>query len=268
MRAKASRSRRSAKPCKRKAEAWTRWWLEEFVDRGESAKSADRPELQRLLAYVREKQVDYVIVHKIDRLARNRVDDVEITSRSVPPVPRLSPATESIDETPSGMLLHGIMSSIAEFYSRNLANEVIKGSTEKAKRGGTDGKAPIGYRNVRPVEANQEIRTVEFDPVRGPSCAGRSRPTPPATGRSNGSSPNSPTEDSHRRRRAPPRPAAHLSHLHKLLRPPYYKGVVRYRGVEYGTARAARQSPHLAARPGHPRRPHQRRTRPASTPAS
>ena len=41
-------------------------------------------------------------------------------------------ATENIDETPSGMLLHGIMSSIAEFYSRNLATEVVKGLSQKA----------------------------------------------------------------------------------------------------------------------------------------
>ena len=57
-------------------------------------------------------------------------------------------ATENIDETPSGMLLHGIMSTIAEFYSRNLANEVAKGMTQKAATGGTVGRAPIGYLNV------------------------------------------------------------------------------------------------------------------------
>lgn len=73
--------------------------------------------------------------------------------------------TESIDETPSGMLLHGIMSSIAEFYSRNLANEVIKGSVQKAKAGGTVGKTPIGYLNVRRTENGSENRTVEIDPV-------------------------------------------------------------------------------------------------------
>jgi site-specific DNA recombinase len=32
------------------------------------------------------------------------------------------------------MLLHGIMASIAEFYSMNLATEVMKGTTEKARR--------------------------------------------------------------------------------------------------------------------------------------
>ena len=44
------------------------------------------------------------------------------------------------------------MSSIAEFYSRNLANEVIKGSVQTAKAGGTLGKAPTGYLNVRKME--------------------------------------------------------------------------------------------------------------------
>ncbi len=41
---------------------------------------------------------------------------------------RLVSVTENIDQTPSGLLLRGIMSSIAEFYSRNLAHEVIKGT--------------------------------------------------------------------------------------------------------------------------------------------
>ena len=42
----------------------------EFVDRGASAKSADRPQLQAMLEYVKENaaRVDYVIVHKVDRL--------------------------------------------------------------------------------------------------------------------------------------------------------------------------------------------------------
>ena len=77
---------------------------------------------------------------------------------------QLVSATENIDETPSGMLLHGIMSSIAEFYSRNLANEVIKGMEQKAKTGGTPGKVPLGYRNVRFVnDEGREVRTVEVD---------------------------------------------------------------------------------------------------------
>lgn len=51
----------------------------EFVDAGESARSANRPGLQAMLRYIQEHQVDYLLVHKIDRLARNRADDVEIS---------------------------------------------------------------------------------------------------------------------------------------------------------------------------------------------
>src|SRR4051812_46346290 len=64
---------------RRKAAALKAVVVEEFVERGESAKSADtRPELQRMLAYLKQHRVDYVIVHKVDRLARNRLDDTQI----------------------------------------------------------------------------------------------------------------------------------------------------------------------------------------------
>ena len=72
-------------------------------------------------------------------------------------------------DPPGGMLLHGIMSSIAEFYSRNLANEVMKGMGEKTRNGGTLGKAPLGYVNVRGRdEHGREVRTVELDQQRAP----------------------------------------------------------------------------------------------------
>ena len=76
---------------------------------------------------------------------------------------------EGIDETPAGMLLHGILATIAEFYSRNLAVEVLKGMTTKAKSGGTLSKAPVGYINVRKIdELGREYRTVELDEARAP----------------------------------------------------------------------------------------------------
>jgi len=78
-----------------------------------------------MLRFIADHPVDYVLVHKVDRLARNRVDDVEINLAIRKSGATLVSATENIDETASGMLLHGIMSSIAEFYSRNLATEVL-----------------------------------------------------------------------------------------------------------------------------------------------
>lgn len=125
-----------------------------------------------------------MIVHKVDRLARNRVDDVEINLAIRAAGATLVSATENIDETPKGMLLHGIMSSFAEYYSRNLATEVLKGMGQKAKGGGTVGMAKIGYRNVRAIS----VKGVRCAPSRSTPTArrsslGRSRPTPRGSGR-------------------------------------------------------------------------------------
>ncbi len=220
--------------CKRKAQSLEAPVIEEFVERGESAKTADRPELQRMLEFVKDNRVKYVIVHKVDRLARNRADDVAINMAIRQAGAELVSVSENIDQTPSGLLLHGIMSSIAEFYSRNLATEVIKGTTQKAKNGGTPGRAPIGYLNVRRTVEGREARSVEIDPERGPLMAWAfesyatgewtiRRLLAELTARGLTTAPG---------RKNPGRPLV-VSHLHKLLRNPYYMGLVRYRDVIY-----------------------------------
>ncbi len=220
--------------CIKKAKALGATVVEEFADLGESAKTTQRPELQRLLAYVIENQVEYVIVHKVDRLARNRLGDALISMEITKSGAALVSCTENIDETPSGLLMHGIMSSISEFYSRNLANEVIKGSVQKAMGGGTIGRAATGYLNVRKVESGVEIRTVEVDPVRGPlmQWAFEEYATGQWSMRTLLTELTARGLDSVATRQQPSKPLV-LSNFHRLLRHPYYKGTVRYRGVEY-----------------------------------
>lgn len=153
--------------CYRKAETLGAEVAQEFIDAGESAKSAERPQLQRMLEYIKKHAVQLVIVHKVDRLARNRMDDVQIHFAIKQAGATLVSCSENIDETPSGMLLHGVMSSIAEFYSLNLAAESRKGMRQKAKGGGTPGKAPFGYVNTRErTPEGREARTVVTDPDR------------------------------------------------------------------------------------------------------
>jgi len=224
---------------KRKAQSMGALVVKEFADRGESARSANRPELQKMLAYLKEDGgIDYVIVHKLDRLARNRADDVEINRAFEEAGVRLVSTSENIDQTPGGMLLHGIMSSIAEFYSRNLANEVMKGMGEKARNGGTLGKAPLGYMNVRARDENgREIRTIALDEERAPLI--RLAFTEYATGQwttkrlaahlhSHGLT----TVPTARK----PAKAVSGAQLHRMLRHPYYKGVISFQGVDYAGA--------------------------------
>ena len=116
----------------------------------------------------KDKNIDFCVVHKIDRLARRRADDVFLDIAIRKANCRLISVTENIDETPSGQLTRGILSSINEFYLGNLAAEVSKGMLQKAKTGGTPGRAPLGYRNVPIVVDNRVIHSVAVDPERAP----------------------------------------------------------------------------------------------------
>ncbi|MEV8274797.1 recombinase family protein [Microbacterium sp. NPDC077184] len=66
--------------CSQKAQSLGAVVVDEFVDAGASARSANRPALQQMLALLESpsSDIDYVIVHKLDRLARDRADDVTI----------------------------------------------------------------------------------------------------------------------------------------------------------------------------------------------
>jgi site-specific DNA recombinase len=220
---------------KRKAASMGSMIITEFVDRGASARSANRPELQRMLEYVNDHDVDYVIVHKLDRLARNRSDDVEIVRALEAANVQLVSTTEAIDATPSGMLLHGIMSSIAEFYSRNLAAEVTKGLTTKAQRGGTVSKAPIGYLNHRTVDdQGRELRTVILDQERaqfvkdafGLYATGAWTVSALADWLAERGFTTVPTP------KVPFKPMSE-KYLHRVLTNAYYRGIVTYKGVQY-----------------------------------
>lgn len=56
---------------------------------------------------------------------------------------------ESIDETPQGMLMHGVLTTINAYYSRDLAQKITDGCVMKAKPGGSPGRVPLGYLNVK-----------------------------------------------------------------------------------------------------------------------
>ena len=159
------------KACGRYAEEKGWEIVDEYADRGESARSAHRPQLQMMLSYIKkEKDIDFVIVHKIDRLARNLEDHVAIKAILTKAKCSLVSVVENIEDTASGKLVEGIHAIVAEFYSANLAAEVTKGMDEKAKEGGWPSRAPVGYKNIRQEVpgAKRGIAKVVIDQEKAP----------------------------------------------------------------------------------------------------
>ncbi len=124
--------------------------LECFVEEGESAKTANRTQFQKALAFCAQKKqhVDFFIVHKIDRFARNQGDHAvtqEFLRRSGT---RLRSVTEQIDESPVGRAMEGMLSVFAEFDNNVRSTRSKSGMEERVRAGIWTWAAPIGYKRL------------------------------------------------------------------------------------------------------------------------
>jgi len=122
-----------------------------FHDDGLSAKTVNRKGLQDLLSYCAKnhKNLDSVIVYKIDRLSRNVKDYATILMALEELQIKFISATETVDKTPSGKLIGTIMASFAQFDNDVRSERVSSCMLEKIKQGIWCYKAPLGYLNSR-----------------------------------------------------------------------------------------------------------------------
>ena len=219
------------KACEREAEARGATVIKPYIERAESARSDDRPVLQQMMRELPALGVRYLIVHKVDRLARNRLDDAQLYERLVGMNIRLVSASENIDETPAGRLMHGMLATFAEYYSNNLATEIRKGLRQKHENGGTPFKPPLGYKSKRTLIGNQDIRTVIVDKERAPFV--QEAFDLYATGNWTTKTLAAHLEQRGLRSRETPKVASRpvkAKTIQEVLRNPYYIGVVVYCG--------------------------------------
>lgn len=140
--------------------------LEEYVEYGVSGRTTQRPALQKMLADLKQLRPTFVIIYDLSRLARNRLDDAQLMLQIESTGAKLVSVLENIDQTASGRLTHGVLAAVNEFRSAGDAEKVMMGLKRKHAMGGTIGKAPIGYLNIRKRVLGRDIRTVEVDPDR------------------------------------------------------------------------------------------------------
>ena len=117
-----------------------------YIDRALSARSANRPEFQRMIKDSAKQLFDVVIVWKLDRFARDRYDSAHYKRILRINGVKVVSATEAISEDSTGILLESLLEGYAEFYSVELAEKVKRGMTENAlKCKYNGGNIPLGY---------------------------------------------------------------------------------------------------------------------------
>lgn len=139
----------------------------EYIDEGISGTREDRPQFQLMIKDGLKSKYDIILVHKFDRFARkvelsqrikNQLKNANINVVSI---------TEPLEDSPMGFFVGGLHELLAEYYIKNLSNEVKKGQNEKVSQGYVLNRLCYGYKNVNGVatvveEQAQVVRLI-FD---------------------------------------------------------------------------------------------------------
>ena len=143
----------------------------EYVDEAESGRIADRPQFRKMIDEGGKATAPFevILVWKFSRFTRKREHAVAFKSMLRRKGIRVVSITEHADDSPTGKLMEAIIESVDEFYSENLAQEVVRGMREAASRGFFLGsKAPFGYNRVKVSDGTKDRPTLEVDPVAAP----------------------------------------------------------------------------------------------------
>ena len=143
----------------------------EYVDEAESGRVADRPQFREMIEEGSQPKSPFevILVWKFSRFTRKREHAVAFKSMLRRKGIRVVSITEHADDSPTGKLMEAIIESVDEFYSENLAEDVVRGMREAASRGFFLGsKAPFGYIRVKVSDGVKERPTLEVDPAAAP----------------------------------------------------------------------------------------------------
>lgn len=137
------------------------WGLlpDHYDDGGISGGNLERPALQRLMDQVDAKQVDQIVVYKIDRLTRSLADFAKLVERLDEAGASFVSVTQSFNTSTSmGRLTLNVLLSFAQF-EREVTAERIRDKIAASKRKGLwmGGNVPLGY--------DPDGRTLKINPI-------------------------------------------------------------------------------------------------------
>lgn len=124
--------------CDREAYTVVDW----YVDEAKSGTSDDREAFQSMIGAASSKKFQAVIVHKLDRFARDRYDSAVYKKKLKDHGVRLISVLEPLDDSPESVMMESVLEGMAEYYSRNLSREVLKGKRVAASRAQHQGGMP------------------------------------------------------------------------------------------------------------------------------
>ena len=135
------------KVCHEYAEANGHIVVGEYIDRAQSGTTDSRAEFQRMIADGDKHTFEAVLVYQLDRFARNRYDSAINKAKLKKNGVRVISAKENITDDASGILVEGILESMAEYYSVELSQKIRRGMAINAEKCLSTGSNPgLGFK--------------------------------------------------------------------------------------------------------------------------
>ena len=140
---------------KQKSESMPRWTLNEkkhvYVDKAMSGAKQNRPQFLAMMEAVKKKEIDLVVVWKIDRLSRSLQQLLVVFEELKKYKASFYSLKENIDFTGAiGKLTFHIFGALAEFERSMISMRTNEGKISSALRGNTiSGQVPYGFTRIR-----------------------------------------------------------------------------------------------------------------------
>lgn len=137
-----------------------------FRDKGESAKTTDRPEFQKLIDFATKKsnRIGVVVVYNVSRFARNSEDHAVVRAILRKAGVTLRSVNEPINDTPEGRLVEGVSAVFAQFDNDQRSRRSTQGMLQRLQNGQWTHQPPLGY----VYDGEREAATLRPDPVAAP----------------------------------------------------------------------------------------------------
>ena len=117
-----------------------------YIDRAFSARTADRPQFQKMIKDSESGTFDTILVWKLDRFSRDRYDSAFYKHALKKNGVKVISVKENITDTPEGIILEAMLEGMAEYYSAELSVKVKRGMKENAMKCKNNGaNTPYGY---------------------------------------------------------------------------------------------------------------------------
>ena len=130
-----------------------------------SAKKPGRPEFEKIIRLIERNPGSFLLVWKLDRLARNPVDGGKIAWFLQNKVIAKIITPERVHLPEDNSLISAMEFGMANQYIRDLSTNVKRGNKTKLEKGELPGAAPLGYLD------NKLTKKKEVDPIKAPLIA-------------------------------------------------------------------------------------------------